>query len=93
MQKHGYISIDVAKESMEVPVHEGKRTWDWVNNENGLNDETQKMGTILMRRRQVVTMLTSERNLLYQDGPIVRGRIKENIDFLERELDDITKNC
>jgi transposase len=55
------------------------------------DSETQRMGTILMRRRQVIAMLTSEKNRLCQAGPAVRERIKEHIAFLERELDDINK--
>jgi len=55
------------------------------------DSETQRMGMILMRRRQVIAMLTSEKNRLYQAGPAVRERIKEHITFLERELDDINK--
>jgi transposase len=173
MVKGGFVGIDVAKNSMEVAVYEGKEHWEYANDENGLaklmanikrlaptlvvmeatggyeitvaaelqsrgypvavmnprvirdfaksmgilaktdlldarviaryaatirpaprtlpDFETQKMGTILMRRRQVIAMLTAEKNRYYQAGPAVKARIKEHIEFLERELDDINK--
>jgi transposase len=173
MVKGGFVGIDVAKNSMEVTVFEGKEHWEYANDEYGLtkmmakikrlapalivleatggyevtvaaelqsrgypvavvnprhirdfarsvgilaktdkldakviaryaatvkpaprnlpDSQTQDMGTILMRRRQVIAMLTAEKNRLYQAGPAVREHIKEHIAFLERELDDINK--
>jgi len=54
-------------------------------------EDTQKLGVILMRRRQVVVMLTAEKNRLRQADPAVKERIKEHINFLEHELDDINR--
>jgi len=53
--------------------------------------DTQKLGVILMRRRQVIAMLTAEKNRLHQADPAVKDRIREHITFLEHELDDTNR--
>jgi transposase len=55
------------------------------------NEETRKLGVIIMRRRQVVTMLTAENNRLHTADPAIKERIKVHINWLEKELDDINK--
>jgi transposase len=173
MGKPNYVGVDVAKDSMEVTVHEGKEHWVYANDENGLikflskmkrlspalivleatggyeitiagelqsrgfpmavvnprhirdfakslgilaktdyldakviaryaatvqppprllpDEESQRLGAIMMRRRQIVGMLTSEKNRLQQAAPAVRERIKQHINWLKEELDDINK--
>lgn len=54
-------------------------------------EETQKLGAIMARRRQTVAMLTMEKNRLHNADPVVITRIKEHIDWLKRELEDINK--
>jgi transposase len=52
-----------------------------------LPDElTQEMGALVTRRRQVVEMLTAERNRLYRAMPSVRPHIQEHIAWLEQQL-------
>lgn len=173
MGKPNYVGVDVAKDSMEVTVHEGKEHWAYANDENGLtkflakmkrlspalivleatggyeitiagelqsrgfpvavvnprhirdfakslgilaktdyldakviaryaatvqpsprvlpDEESQRLGAIIMSRRQIVGMLTAEKNRLQQAAPAVRERIKQHIDWLKEELDDINK--
>jgi transposase len=173
MDKQNFIGIDIAKDSMEVTIHENKECWNFANNEKGLTklvtkvrklspclivmeatggyeitvaaelqsngfpvavvnprhirdfarsagilaktdtldarviarfaatiqpparelpvEETRKLAAILARRRQEITMLTMEKNRWKQADPDVKGRIKEHIDWLEKELDDIDK--
>ena len=173
MGKSSYVGIDIAKDSMEVAVHEGKEHWAYVNDESGLDKlvakmqrlspalivmeatggyelttaaelqsrgfpvavvnprhirdfarsvgilaktdtldaqviaryaatvqpaprvlptkTTQKLGAIMMRRRQVITMLTAERNRLRQADTAVTERINAHIDWLKQELGDINK--
>jgi transposase len=47
---------------------------------------------LLARRRQVVSMLTAEKNRLQQASRVVRERIKEHIAYLEQELDDSNRD-
>ena len=173
MEKNNYIGIDIAKESMEVMVYEGKEHWAYTNDEKGLakllakmkrlspclivleatggyeitvaaelqshgfpvavvnpkyirdfakstgilaktdildaqviaryaatvkpaprvlpSEETRKLGVIIMRRRQITTMLTAENNRFQTADPAVKARIKLHIKWLEQELDDINK--
>lgn len=54
----------------------------------GLADaQAEELRALLARRRQVVGMLTAEKNRLGQATRIVRERITEHIAFLEEELD------
>jgi transposase len=173
MEKNNYVGIDIAKDSMEVTVHEGKEHWAYTNDEKGLakllvkmkrlcpslivleatggyettvaaelqskgfpvavvnprhirdfarstgtlaktdmldakiiarfaatvkptprvlpTEETRKLGMIIMRRRQIVNMLTAERNRFQKADPAVKERIKLHINWLEQELDEINK--
>lgn len=168
-----FVGIDVAKDSMEVTVHEGNERWNFPNDEAGLaklvtkmnkvspclivleatggyermvsaelqskgfpvavvnprqirdfarsagilaktdildakvishfaakmqpaprilpTEAAKKLGSILIRRRQVVTMLTAEKNRLQQADPAVRKRVKKHVTWLEKELKDINK--
>jgi transposase len=43
MGKPNYVGIDVAKDSMEVTVHEGKERWAFSNDERGLTNLITKM--------------------------------------------------
>lgn len=52
-------------------------------------EKARELEEILARRRQVVEMLTSEKNRLHHAGDLVKGDIQLHIDFLERRL----QNC
>jgi transposase len=173
MGKMNFVGIDVAKDSMEVTVNEGKEHWEYANDEYGLakllakmkrlapalivmestggyeitiaaelqshkypvavvnprhirdfarsvgilaktdildarviarfaatvkptprnlpTANNQKLGAILMRRRQVIAMLTAEKNRLHQADMAVKTRIEEHVAWLKKELDDINK--
>ena len=54
--------------------------------------ETQVLNSLVARRRQVMTMLVSEKNRLNAATVAVRPRIKAHIAWLELELDDMDKN-
>jgi len=43
MGKQGYVGIDIAKDSMEVTVHEGKEHWAFSNDDQGLSKLIMKM--------------------------------------------------
>lgn len=43
MGKQGYVGIDIAKDSMEVTVHEGKDHWTFANDDQGLSKLVMKM--------------------------------------------------
>ena len=51
--------------------------------------EAQDLGAIIARRRQVVEMLTAEKNRLGNALKAVKPRIRAHIVWLEKELDDI----
>lgn len=53
------------------------------------DDATQALDAILTRRRQLVEMLTAERNRLGFARPPVRRGITQHIRWLERQLDDV----
>jgi len=55
------------------------------------DEDTRKLGIIMARRRQVISILAAEKNRLYQADPLVKYRIEDHIKWLERELDDINK--
>ncbi len=55
--------------------------------------ETQALSSLAVRRHQLVTMLTSERNRLNTAIAItVRSSIEAHIEWLQRELDDLDKD-
>jgi transposase len=49
----------------------------------------QALAALLARRRQVVTMLTAERQRLGAAPPAVRARVQAHVRWLERELADV----
>ena len=56
------------------------------------DEQAQEFSAILSRRRQVVEMITAEKNRLGSaTSSVVKGRIEEHIAWLERELGDIDK--
>lgn len=54
-------------------------------------EEIQKLGAIMMRRRQIIAMRTSEKNRLYSADSTVKKRIQVHIEWLNKELEDIDK--
>jgi len=52
-------------------------------------EAAKKLGDILVRRRQIVTMRTAEKNRLQQAAPSVMKRVKAHVTWLEKELSDI----
>jgi len=50
------------------------------------DEESQELGAILARRRQISEMLTMEKNRLHTARKIVRARIKAHIAYLEKEM-------
>ena len=53
------------------------------------DEATQELSALLARRRQVVEMLTAEKNRLGRALPPVRLRLQTHISWLERELVDL----
>lgn len=53
------------------------------------NEELQELGAILARRRQIIGMLTAEKNRLHTAGRVVRAGIKAHIAYLEKEMSEI----
>ena len=53
------------------------------------DDLAQTLSALVTRRRQVVEILTAERNRLSSAATPMRARITAHIDWLERELDDL----
>jgi transposase len=51
--------------------------------------ETQRLRTLLARRRQVVDMITAEKNRLHTASPSVTEEIKSHILWLEQNLDKL----
>jgi transposase len=56
------------------------------------DEETQEMGEILARRRQILEMLTAEKNRLQHARKAVMEQIKAHIDWLDKALDEIDKD-
>jgi transposase len=54
--------------------------------------QAEALRDLLARRRQVVGMLTAEKNRLKQATRVVRERIKDHIAYLEDELDDSNRD-
>jgi len=50
---------------------------------------TRQLNSLVTRRRQVIEMLTAEKNRLRTAAPAVRGYIEEHILWLERSLSDL----
>ena len=53
------------------------------------DNDTQALGAVLARRRQVVGILVAKKNRLGRATPEVRPRIEAHIDWLKQELDDL----
>ncbi len=53
--------------------------------------EVQELGAIIARRRQVIEMLTAEKNRCHNASMTIKSRIQDHIEWLKRELDDINK--
>jgi len=51
--------------------------------------QTQTLQALLARRRQVVTMLTAEKNRLSSSLPPIRQRLEAHIAWLQKELDTL----
>ena len=56
------------------------------------DSETQVLNSLAARRRQVMTMLVSEKNRLNAATVAVRPRIKAHIAWLKQELDDLDRS-
>jgi len=54
--------------------------------------EVQELGAITARRRQIVSMITAEKNRLGTASKTVKPRIRAHINWLEKELDDVNRN-
>ncbi len=54
--------------------------------------EAQELIAIIARRRQIVNMITAEKNRFSTAGKAVKPRIRAHINWLEKELDEITRN-
>ena len=52
---------------------------------------TQELSSLVTRRRQVIEMLTAEKNRLRTTAPAVRDHIKGHILWLERSLSDLDR--
>lgn len=55
------------------------------------DEAAQALTALVARRRQIVEMLTAERNRLGQAPSSLKARIKEHIDWLSRELDALNR--
>jgi len=53
------------------------------------DEQAQELEAMIARRRQVIEMLTAERNRLHTARKPVRAAIKAHIDYLEKELSQI----
>ncbi len=54
--------------------------------------ETQELGALTSRRRQIVSMITAEKNRLSTASKMVKPRICAHINWLEEELNDVNGN-
>jgi transposase len=57
-----------------------------------LGIEAQELGAITARRRQIVNMITAEKNRLSTASKTVKPRIRAHINWLEKELNDVNRN-
>jgi len=53
------------------------------------DEHTQELAAVVTRRRQIVTMLTAERNRLRTAPQVIAERIAQHIQWLESELADL----
>ena len=53
------------------------------------DEETVQLQALITRRRQVVEMLVAEKNRVYLAHKTIQPRLKEHIDWLNEELDDL----
>lgn len=56
------------------------------------DEQTQELGAILARRRQITEMLTAEKNRMHTAQKRVRGSVQSHIDYLEKELEQLGSN-
>jgi len=56
------------------------------------DERTVHLQALISRRRQVVDMLVAEKNRLSNSHRSVRPRVKQHIDWLEEELEDLNRN-
>lgn len=56
------------------------------------DEQTQELGAILARRRQVVEMITAEKNRLHTARKPVKEAINAHINYLDKELGSIDSN-
>jgi transposase len=54
-------------------------------------EETQELAALGLRRRQIIQMITSEKNRLTSASKWTQEDIKEHISWLEKRLDDVNK--
>ena len=52
------------------------------------DNDTQALGTVLARRKQVMEILVAEKNRLSRAVPEVRPRIEAHVSWLKQELDE-----
>ena len=52
----------------------------------------QELSAIIARRRQLVDMLTAEKNRLNAASSRIRSNIQQHIDWLKRQIDDVEKD-
>jgi transposase len=55
------------------------------------DEQSQALGALVARRRQIVEMITAESNRLAQSRKQVRSGIKKHIEFLRRQLSDMNR--
>ena len=56
-----------------------------------VDEQTLALEALVMRRRQVIEMITAEKNRLAQSHKSLRSTIKAHINFLQRELQDTNR--
>ena len=54
--------------------------------------EAQELGALTARRRQIINMITAEKNRLSTAGETVKPGISAHINWLEKELSEINRN-
>ncbi|MBT3601754.1 MAG: IS110 family transposase [Candidatus Latescibacteria bacterium] len=56
------------------------------------DEEVQKLATLTMRRRQLVSMITSEENRLASASILIQAQIKEHVAWLKQQLKQLDKD-